>query len=77
MTRKSFRLYQPISLLAPITEFLTCWPPAGEFGRTEDAAYEGMSTNRIAKGKDPAAEYDIDDHLAAMGGRVAPLASDF
>ena len=36
-----------------------------------------MSANRIAKGKDPAAEYDIDDHLAAMGARVAPLASDF
>ena len=52
-------------------------PLAEEFGRTENAAYEGMSANRIAKGKDPAAEFDIDDHLAAMGARVAPLASDF
>ena len=36
-----------------------------------------MKAARILKGKDPAAEYDIDDHLAAMGARVAPLASDF
>ena len=36
-----------------------------------------MSANRVAKGKDPASEFDIDDHLAALGARVAPLASDF
>ena len=36
-----------------------------------------MTANRVAKGKDPASEFDIDDHLAALGARVAPLASDF
>ena len=36
-----------------------------------------MSANRVAKGKDPASEFDIDDHLAVLGARVAPLASDF
>ena len=36
-----------------------------------------MKAARILKGKDPAAEYDIDDHLAALGARVAPLATDF
>ena len=52
-------------------------PLAEEFGRTEDAAYEGVQSTRVAKGKDPAAEFDIDDHLAALGAQVAPLAADF
>ena len=25
-----------------------------------------MTANRVAKGKDPASEFDIDDHLAAL-----------
>ena len=36
-----------------------------------------MQAARIAKGKDPDAEFDMDDHLAALSARVAPLASDF
>ena len=36
-----------------------------------------MKAARILKGKDLAAEYDIDDHLAALGARVTPLATDF
>ena len=36
-----------------------------------------MKAARVLKGKDPAAEFDIDDHLAALGARVAPLAADF
>ena len=36
-----------------------------------------MHSARVTKGKDPAAEFDIDDHLAALGARVAPLAADF
>ena len=52
-------------------------PFAEECGRTEDAAYEAVKAARIEKGKDPAAEADIDDHLSALGARVAPLAADF
>ena len=36
-----------------------------------------MQSARVAKGKDPAAEFDMDDHLAALSARVAPLATDF
>ena len=36
-----------------------------------------MKAARVLKGKDPAAEADIDDHLSALGARVAPLAADF
>ena len=36
-----------------------------------------MQAVRLVKGKDPAAEFDMDDHLAALGARVAPLAADF
>ena len=35
------------------------------------------SSARTLKGKDPPAEYDIDDHLAVLGARVTPLATDF
>ena len=36
-----------------------------------------MQAARVAKGKDLAASFDIDDHLAALSARVAPLAKDF
>ena len=36
-----------------------------------------MKAARVLKGKDPAAEFDMDDHLAALGAQVAPLAADF
>ena len=36
-----------------------------------------MQAARIEKGKDLAADFDIDDHLAALSARVAPLAADF
>ena len=36
-----------------------------------------MQAARIEKGKDLAAEFDIDDHLAALSARVPPLATDF
>ena len=36
-----------------------------------------MQAARIAKGKDPAENFDIDDHLAALSARVAPLTKEF
>ena len=36
-----------------------------------------MKAARVLKGKDPAAEANIDDHLSALGARVAPLAAYF
>ena len=36
-----------------------------------------MQSTRVVKGKDLAAKVDIDDHLAALNARVAPLAHDF
>ena len=36
-----------------------------------------MKADRIQRGKDPAAEPDMNDHLASVAARVAPLASDF
>ena len=36
-----------------------------------------MQAARIEKGKDLAADFDMDDQLAALSARVAPLANDF
>ena len=36
-----------------------------------------MQAARIVKGKDPATNLDIDDHLASLSARVAPLTKDF
>ena len=36
-----------------------------------------MQADRIAKGKDLAENLDIDDHVAALSARVAPLKKDF
>ena len=36
-----------------------------------------MQADRIAKGKDLAENLDIDDHIAALRARVAPLTKDF
>ena len=36
-----------------------------------------MQADRIAKGKDLAGNLDIDDHVAALSARVAPLKKDF
>ena len=36
-----------------------------------------MQAARITKGKDLAADFDIEDHLAALSARVAPLTKDF
>ena len=36
-----------------------------------------MQADRVAKGKDLADNLDIDDHVAALNARIAPLKKDF
>ena len=40
-------------------------------------AFDAVQADRIAKGKDLAENLDIEDHVAALSARIAPLKKDF
>ena len=78
MDRKSIRLSLMTESPFPgdiLTAF--AFPLAEEFTRYRRLAFDAMQAGRVEKGKDLADELDIEDHVAALSARIAPLKQDF